>query len=96
MQLLIEVTAEDIAKGEQKACRHCPIALALKRTTGLSFNVRSNHISYNSYIPHISLPDAAKRFIASFDIYGSRGIWAKPFSFTLDVPKEMIKECCAD
>ena len=86
----IEVTAEDIAKGERlRACR-CPVALALSRA---GFEEPEVYPSYgpDDYSPggageiiaggdRFALPLTVDRFVAAFD----EGKPVEPFAFDLD------------
>jgi hypothetical protein len=88
----VEVTAEDINRGEPGSCKHCPIALAMDRAlAAIGIDVRSWVIlpyvrlgpkSANTYAV---LPPAALVFAKHFD-----GEWdVEPFSFDLELPDEL-------
>lgn len=76
----IEVTQEDINKGEVTECRRCPIALAVIRATG------NKYVLVDSDYTHVGTkfcptPVTAKRFIRNFD-YGND---VQPFTFELPI-----------
>ena len=78
--MLIEVTAEDIKKGEQGNCWRCPIALALIRAfrtddvAAPGPYARINH-------ERLDLPNEVRRFIDDFD----NGDEVSPFTFELPI-----------
>ena len=74
----IEVTAEDIEKGNQGNCWRCPVALALMRA------FQTNRVSVTGPYAQIKgerfdLPNKVQRFISSFD----KGTDVTPFTFQL-------------
>ena len=85
--MLIEVTKEDILSGVQFSASLCPVARALRRCTGRSWSVMSTSASVvhgdGSLGEAILLPDAATRFVRSFDC---NRYAASPVSFVMEVP----------
>jgi len=83
MKTLIEVTAEDIAKGIPKVCAACPVALAIKRVTGRGASVMQLYIGFHDGSGWIDSPREVLPFVRAFDNEQP----VKPFSFELDVPE---------
>lgn len=87
MRIKIEVTAEDIQQGKHSSPCACPVACAIRRTTGAYVGVFGDYIDYcdprtnEDYV--ITPPLKVERFIHRFD--GGKKV--QPFSFTLVVPK---------
>lgn len=85
MNVEISVTDEDIAAGERGSCGRCPVARAVRRSTGAD-GVRVNEgdieISMSICEPHMRalLPRDACIWISRFD---ERGV-GEPFTFTAD------------
>jgi hypothetical protein len=79
----IEVTAEDIARGQKFYCSNCPVALAASRALGHPVVAGANvmYVRVGGY-PTLELPPVAKSFIEDFD----SGENVSPFSFTLEWP----------
>jgi hypothetical protein len=79
--MTIEVTQEDIDNGKRRRCRHCPVALALRRFT------RSVWVADQSYLHNLDLqkeigtPNRVSFFIEEFDA----GKPVKPFTFKIDL-----------
>lgn len=79
----IVVTEKDIANGKPRACDECPIALAVRRLTGLSVLVGIWHIetwdpqNYTATHKRFELPQEACLFICLYD----RGATLDPFEF---------------
>ncbi len=71
----IQVTKEDIEKGEIKDRKCCPIALALRRIGFTNVEVTCEMTIH----PTSFLPNNARLFVTEFDV----GIPVKPFSFYL-------------
>lgn len=82
MSTVINVTAEDIAAGEQRECDFCPIALALRDAFPDARVISVSPDSVDLDGIEIDLPDIAVEFIHAFD--GGEG--GEPFSFELDYP----------
>ena len=79
MKLHVEVTAEDIAAGEQDSCERCPIALAILRVTDSEYvRVEYERIWLDRTL--CTPPKKARDFMSAFD----DGKTVKPFSFTID------------
>lgn len=78
--MIIEVIQDDIDNGQRNRCRYCPIALALSRTTGKTWEVGYSNCSLMGHYNHLHLPDNATAFINLFD--GGRTV--RPFSFELE------------
>ncbi len=92
----IQVTQEDIDRGEPAEAKCCPIALALSRTlNGVSVWVEKEYIVVNPdchYIAErvpternraVTLPPEAQYFIAEFDDNGPDDVG--PFEFDLPI-----------
>jgi hypothetical protein len=73
----IHVTQEDIEQGKRFECDHCPVALAIKRTTGMSVSVHSDKISLAS--GQFTTPVEVVAFIDMFD--GRLAV--QPFEFEI-------------
>jgi hypothetical protein len=86
MRLEIEVTPDDIARGRPEESLSCPVALAIKRTTGAGLvSVDGNDICIGfrpdgSLPVRFATPAEVVDFIELFDEYDE----GKPFRFTLD------------
>lgn len=76
--MLINVTQEDIDKGEASHCSRCPVALALIRMGHEEVRVGGSSFTTKTIYAH--LPDTAIAWIVSFDL-GSKGL---PFTFTVE------------
>lgn len=94
----IQVTKEDIKKGEQGSCEWCPVALAIQRTYDLKngkdkmVTVDDNSVGIwqDSVEQHYQLPQIARDFIHDFDNsdyikkhYNIKNEQLKPFSFKI-------------
>lgn len=78
--MLIEVTEDDIKRGNQYSCYTCPIALAVCRLfPDANVQVSSYRITVETGdgFEYFYLPREAKNFIQNFD--GGRSV--QPFSF---------------
>jgi hypothetical protein len=85
----IEVTQEDIDKGERRQCNTCPVALAITRqlpeelkgcvvsVTCLNATIFSKNT--RGILRHAELPEEAADFIQRFDDH----IGVQPFTFSL-------------
>ena len=80
----VEVTAEDIAKGERRVAWRCPIALACGRVFGEPIIGRDgcNLTVEGRRLTDVELPAVAKRFTLDFD--ECRPV--EPFAFDLELP----------
>jgi hypothetical protein len=88
-RVVVEVTAEDIAKGEKGSCERCPIALALARAADMDrvhahldclWGWPAGDPDANSIVA--STPIEASNFIDDFD----SGEPVNPFTFTVELP----------
>jgi len=88
--VVVEVTAEDIEKGEKEECERCPIACALLRSAGTAraFVDGSEMAAgdWEGMFPEIAqrvpMPPDAAEFVADFD----EGRIVEPFTFTVELP----------
>ena len=87
MEIIVNVTEKDIEQGRKRNCRHCPIALAIRRKfPGDSTVVRVDRkIAFiwptgGSYFA-TDLPRAARDFVVDFD----SGRVVSPFTFNLSL-----------
>ncbi len=88
MKVQVNVTADDIKKGERGSCWTCPIGLALVRATDSYRMIRAIYdmaaYGRSSYLwGPIRLPPEASRFIVDFD----QGRAALPLSFEIYLPE---------
>jgi hypothetical protein len=92
--VIIEVTADDIARGEKGEPCKCPVALACLRAGLFGVEVYENEISGNyadtdleGRIFHFqtSPPDAVTRFVEAFDGGGVDVPSVAPFTFELSL-----------
>ncbi len=102
MNILINVTEDDIKHGTVRSCWDCPIAKALIRELNIQYplilsvtpdyiRIRPN-ICFNGTLFKATLPAKARKFLTTFDNYTFD--FVKPFSFILpNVPKELVKYC---
>ena len=86
----VNVTASCIHWGCKKEGSSCPVARAIRKClpNAWSVDVGDDELAvmssgYTTWIK-VPLPKKAREFIAAFD----RGWEVRPFSFTLNVPKE--------
>ncbi len=88
----VEVTFDDVAKGERGDCRYCPIALALERvlTERALFVVDGRTISWAGPTVgahgYVDLPESAREFIYVFDGAGD----VEPFEFEIELPDKLL------
>lgn len=83
--LAVYVTQEDIDKGIAANCYHCPIALAMGRTTGSSARVGAKVCVVRrdeSRRHYYRLSASVSEFIRRFDMEGAKAV--KPFKFTAE------------
>lgn len=99
----IEVTQEDIDKGDKRNCCTCPIALALSRYSDKKLYLGCNIIytkpfflwtnihdkQEDSAYKIVDLPQKAQHFIARFDSFYTREE-VHPFSFNLSAECFMV------
>jgi hypothetical protein len=89
----VEVTAEDIAKGERAECGRCPVALACKRVLpgarvmvdgcSIDFTLKPAGEGEWDDWTSIEAPAEVDAFIQAFD----DGHPVAPFAFDLDIPE---------
>lgn len=82
-KVLIEVTQEDIKKGERGMARCCPIALAVRRALGVEQVVVFTKVDVKGKFI-IDSPPKVLRWACDFDDC----LPVSPFSFYLDVPAQ--------
>jgi len=84
MKVLIEVTQEDIEKGQRGMFLFCPISLAMQRLGIEDPMVMGSviHVGESEGEGFIPTPAEAKTFVEEFD----RGATVEPFSFEIDLP----------
>lgn len=76
----ITVTQEHIDKGDRCRASSCPLALALRETTGQPWIVSS--MSAGTEYGHCRpLPQEARHFVVNYD----HGALVKPFAFDFDI-----------
>lgn len=87
----VNVTAEDIERGEQQSCNRCPVALALLRwlRPGLDVEIvtQARILDTGGAVHDFILPVEADEFIEQFDSNDG----GAPFSFPLTLPGELLK-----
>lgn len=81
-RVLVEVTAADIAAGEQGRCLECPIALAISRAMGQPCGTNGYMWFTQEGRKDGMLPLSAKSWIIGFDFDCSSAV--KPFSFEIE------------
>jgi hypothetical protein len=90
----VEVTAEDINRGEPESCKHCPIALAIDRAlsaAGIESRswVMGRTVSFGKDTrrprPWACLPYEALVFVVRFD----EGHDLMPIVFDLELPDDL-------
>ncbi len=90
MTIVVDVTAENIAKGVKDDCSRCPVALAIRRALSLNVNETSDYVTVNEDEIEIrrdgrnlsiETPEVAEEFILNFD-YGDP---VEPFTFPLEL-----------
>lgn len=105
MKVTINVTQEDIEEGQRGDCRSCPIALAINKCLKNMYFCEIDgsvfadiyRVSNNRFVPQrmetyiINLKDYIKQvksFIKDFD----ESTPVSPFTFTVDIPDELLKD----
>lgn len=98
MQVLIQVTREDILFGKPNICYSCPVARAIERHLKKGFypSVGSVFMKIISFVGSyrkegIWLPSKVSSFINSFDAWPNRRLELQPFSFVLNLPIEVLE-----
>ena len=83
--ITVQVTSDDIEKGQRRNDWSCPICLALFRATGTKWVVNPENCypitDRDCFIP---LPEEVQDFIRDFDAQG----FGEPFSFEIDAPEK--------
>jgi hypothetical protein len=87
-KIKIEVTRQDIDKGEKGSCDNCAVARAVNRHIDGLGGVESDGTIwyYNEGIHEIPTSKKVARFIDRFD----EGKDVKPFTFTLNAPDDIL------
>lgn len=75
--MLVRITSTDIRKGKRRDCRHCPVKLALDRTTGRSWMLSLTTTVESRTGAAITLPPEVSARIGDYDA----GRPMTPFSF---------------
>ena len=90
--MLIEVTRGDVGNGQRFCSDSCPVAVAIKRSTGLAHvSVAIEYVrlaAENRTHCLISLPFDVGERISAFD----RGEGMEPFSFELELEEKISEE----
>lgn len=93
MNVYIQVTAADVAKGQRKSCVACPIALAINRALkpGYHASLEKRTISLNygsrSIPQQVGLyPAGLTPFIIRYDLTGEMS----PFTFAMEIAERLI------
>jgi hypothetical protein len=81
MRVRVEVTKDDISRGDPGNCLGCPIALALLRCGLRCVVVRDDVIRVGGR--ECDMPSAASEFVQMFDARAD----VAPFAFDLDIPE---------
>lgn len=79
----ITVTKEDIQRGRPRSSSSCPIALALRRQTGVLYSVSTACAFTTGH--EFRLPAEAMRFVDRFDTLPRS--FSVPFTFDLPLPE---------
>lgn len=82
--VIVEVTAEDIAKGARAICTKCPIALAVQRCTGMLASARGSMAwlcttKFSDGVALYDVPLEVADFMWAFDNANP----VSPFTFTM-------------
>ena len=86
MKITIDVTADDIQRGQRGNCRTCPVARAVAKRVFGRIGVGIALITVGRVV-EVSTPDVVVEFIRKFDWKGK----ADPFSFEIRVPAEIVR-----
>lgn len=76
----VSVTKADIAAGVPRDTEMCPVAIAIRRTTGMLVAVSDYEFIFDKC--SVDLPKRVRRFVDDFDFNAA----VRPFTFTLEVP----------
>lgn len=86
--MLVTLTLRELRHGARVDSVACPVALALRRVTGLIWTVGTNlAIPCIEPVVIVSLPPEVADFVQRFDNLGYSGV--EPISFSLEVPEEL-------
>lgn len=77
--MMIEVTENHIAFGEESSANLCPVALAIRERTRRKVRVNRHQISFGPR-EHVATPRSVAQFVTRFD----NGDPVKPFRFRLE------------
>lgn len=82
---MIHVSSHDIAVGQRRSSNLCPVAIALRRQTGIGWSVGLGSATrdFAGYARTVYLPRIVWRFISDFDV----GVQVSPFIFHFDNPE---------
>jgi hypothetical protein len=88
MKIKIEVTQDDINKGERGNARFCPIARACSRIIPNSSKPsiaggRWNYVNVNNIERRFNVPDFVNDFINDYDLNNP----VTPIEFDIDIPE---------
>lgn len=85
--LHVEVTADDVERGQRGAPCACPVALALLRAGCQAVEVWEGELLgwYQGMHFQVTPPDAVDRFVENYDNGGVGVPSVAPFSFELDL-----------
>lgn len=99
MDTLIDVTAEDIARGIRRDCDSCPLALAIvrrcKQGAFVAVGTDTVHFYPNRSVTGrlakevVRLPQSAADFRMCFDVHGPDQV--RPFQFEMHIPEQFRK-----
>lgn len=78
----IDVTQEDIKNGEVGVCTRCPVALAMRRSTGHLWFIDTAILSNADGSTELDTPACVRNFVRRFDTR----LQVEPFSFDLALP----------
>ncbi len=96
MKRRINVTQDEIEHGVRLSCGNCPVALAIAKLVRDEIHVLVDSWSVTFFEPtgngymithKRQLPDSAMLWIIDYD----SSMPVKPFSFTLDLPKGLLR-----
>lgn len=79
--ITINVTEEDIKKGEKSCMSGCPVAIAARRATGRKVRVSINYLFYEFGLREHALPHEVSNFVCDFD----NGLPVQPITFEIDL-----------
>lgn len=84
MKIKVQVTQDDINKGERCSYLHCPVARGMHRAIGTIVGITPMRARFldDGSPKEVALPNIAADFIIAFD--SERAV--TPFEFEIDVP----------